>query len=184
MTNSKLKSQYINKIRSELQNELNLKNIMQIPDIEKIVVNSGVGKFRDNKDALDSFYSEITSLTGQKPVLKKSRISVAGFKVRKNDTVGITVTLRGAKMWDFLEKFVTVTLPRVRDFKGLNRKSFDKLGNYSVGIKEHIIFPEVDANKTKGIRSLQVNFVFKNSNPVYSLTLLEKLGVPFTKKSL
>lgn len=87
-------------------------------------------------------------------------------------------------MWDFLEKFISVSLPRVRDFKGLNRKSFDKMGNYSVGIREHIIFPEVDANKTKGIRPLQINFVFKNSNPVQSYKLLEKLGVPFTKKSL
>jgi len=184
MKNNKLRTTYLNNIRTDLKNELGLDNVMQIPDLEKIVVNAGVGKIRDNKDFLDSYYSEITSITGQKPVYKKSRVSIAGFKVRKNDTVGITVTLRGNRMWDFLEKFISVSLPRVRDFKGLNRKSFDKLGNYSVGIREHIIFPEVDANKTKGIRPLQINFVFKNSNPVQSYKLLEKLGVPFTKKSL
>jgi len=178
---NRLKELYTTKLRSELKKELSLENVMQVPVLEKIVINSGIGAFRDNKDALDSFFNEFMSLSGQRPNFRKARFSEAGFKVRKNDLVGVTVTLRGERMWDFLEKFISVSLPRVRDFKGVSKKAFDKLGNYSVGIKEHIIFPEVDANKTKGIRSLQVNFVFKNGSPVNSYKLLEKLGLPFSR---
>jgi large subunit ribosomal protein L5 len=176
-----LKELYKNKIKPELIKDLNLSNIMEVPSLEKIVINSGIGAFRDNKDSLDSFYNEFMSLTGQKPNFRKARFSEAGFKVRKNDLVGVTVTLRGEKMWDFLEKLISVSLPRVRDFKGVSKKAFDKLGNYSIGIKEHIIFPEVDANKTKGVRSLQINFVFRNGTPVNSSKLLEKLGLPFSR---
>lgn len=178
---NRLKELYTSKIRSELLKDLSLSNVMQVPSIEKIVVNAGVGAIRDNKDVFDSYHGEITSLTGQKPTIRKARISEAGFKVRKNDNVGITVTLRGERMWDFLEKFISVSLPRVRDFKGVSRKSFDKLGNYSIGIREHIIFPEVDPNKTKGIRPMQITIVFKNGNPTNSMKLLEKFGMPFTK---
>jgi large subunit ribosomal protein L5 len=178
---NQLRSVYNNNIKDTLFKELSLSNIMELPKLEKIVINSGIGKFRDNKDAVDSFFQEITSISGQKPTFRKSRISEAGFKVRKNETVGITVTLRGEGMWNFLEKFITLSLPRVRDFKGVSNKAFDKLGNYSIGIKEHIIFPEVDANKTKGIRSLQITFVFKNSNIERSKMLLKHLGMPFSK---
>ena len=178
---NRLKEFYFNTIKKDLIKELNLANIMQVPSLEKIVINSGVGAFRDNKDALDSFYNEITSISGQKPTFRRSRISEAGFKVRKNVLVGITTTLRGERMWDFLEKFISVSLPRVRDFRGVSVKAFDKLGNYSIGIKEHIIFPEVDPNKTKGIRSMQITLVFKNGNPVNSMYLLKKLGMPFSK---
>lgn len=178
---NRLKELYTSKLKSELLKDLALSNIMQVPAIEKIVVNAGVGAIRDNKDVFDSFYNELTSLSGQKPTIRKARISEAGFKVRKNDNVGITVTLRGERMWDFLEKFITVSLPRVRDFKGVSRKSFDKLGNYSIGIREHIIFPEVDPNKTKGIRPMQITIVFKNGSQVNSMKLLEKFGMPFTK---
>lgn len=178
---NRLKELYTTKLKTELMKELELENIMQVPSLEKIVVNSGVGSFRDNKDALDSFFNEFMSLTGQRPNFRKARFSEAGFKVRKNDLVGVTVTLRGERMWDFLERFISVSLPRVRDFKGVSKKAFDKLGNYSVGVKEHIIFPEVDANKTKGVRSLQVNFVFKNGSIVNSSKLLEKLGLPFSR---
>lgn len=178
---NRLKELYTNKIKSELLRELGLENIMQVPKLEKIVVNSGIGSFRDNKDALDSFFNEFMSITGQRPNFRKARFSEAGFKVRKNDLVGVTVTLRGERMWDFLERLISVSLPRVRDFKGVSKKAFDRLGNYSIGVKEHIIFPEVDANKTKGIRSLQVNFVFKNGSPVNSSKLLEKLGLPFSR---
>jgi len=178
---NRLKESYFKTIKNQLVSELNLGNIMQVPSLEKIVINSGIGAFRDNKDSLDSFYNEITSISGQKPTFRRARISEAGFKVRKNDLVGITVTLRGEKMWDFLEKFISVSLPRVRDFRGVSSKAFDKLGNYSIGIKEHIIFPEVDPNKTKGIRSMQITLVFKNGSPVNSSLLLKKLGMPFSK---
>jgi large subunit ribosomal protein L5 len=178
---NRMKNLYTTKLKAELLKDLGLENIMQVPTLEKIVVNSGIGSFRDNKDALDSFFNEFMSITGQRPNFRKARFSEAGFKVRKNDLVGVTVTLRGERMWDFLEKLISVSLPRVRDFKGVSKKAFDRLGNYSIGIKEHIIFPEVDANKTKGVRSLQVNFVFKNGSPVNSSKLLEKLGLPFSR---
>lgn len=178
---NRLKELYTTKLKTELMKDLGLENIMQVPSLEKIVVNSGIGSFRDNKDALDSFFNEFMSLTGQRPNFRKARFSEAGFKVRKNDLVGVTVTLRGERMWDFLERLISVSLPRVRDFKGVSKKAFDRLGNYSIGVKEHIIFPEVDANKTKGIRSLQVNFVFKNGSVVNSSKLLEKLGLPFSR---
>lgn len=178
---NRLKEIYTTKLKPELLEELGLKNIMQVPKLEKIVINSGIGSFRDNKDSLDSFFNEFMSISGQRPNFRKARFSEAGFKVRKNDLVGLTVTLRGERMWDFLERLISVSLPRVRDFKGVSKKAFDRLGNYSIGVKEHIIFPEVDANKTKGIRSLQVNFVFKNGSPVNSFKLLEKLGLPFSR---
>lgn len=178
---NRLKEIYTTKLKPELLKELGLKNIMQVPKLEKIVINSGIGSFRDNKDSLDSFFNEFMSISGQRPNFRKARFSEAGFKVRKNDLVGLTVTLRGERMWDFLERLISVSLPRVRDFKGVSKKAFDRLGNYSIGVKEHIIFPEVDANKTKGIRSLQVNFVFKNGSPVNSFKLLEKLGLPFSR---
>jgi len=178
---NRLKEFYTTKLKTELTKELGLSNIMQVPRLEKIVINSGIGSFRDNKDSLDSFFNEFMSISGQRPNFRKARFSEAGFKVRKNDLVGLTVTLRGERMWDFLERLISVSLPRVRDFKGVSKKAFDKLGNYSIGIKEHIIFPEVDANKTKGVRSLQVNFVFKNGSPVNSFKLLEKLGLPFSR---
>lgn len=178
---NQLKNLYTTKLKSELIRDLSLDNVMQSPVLEKIVINTGIGKFRDNKDAVDSFFQEITSISGQKPTYRKSRVSEAGFKVRKNDTVGITVTLRGERMWSFLEKLITVTLPRVRDFKGVSNNSFDRSGNYSIGIREHIIFPEVDANKTKGIRSMQMTMVFKNSNKEKSKKFLALLGMPFSK---
>lgn len=178
---NRMKDLYTSKIKQELVKELGLENVMQVPSLQKIVINSGIGSFRDNKDSLDSFFNEFMSLSGQRPNFRKARFSEAGFKVRKNDLVGLTVTLRGERMWDFLDKFIGVSLPRVRDFRGVSKKAFDKLGNYSIGVKEHIIFPEVDANKTKGVRSLQVNFVFKNGSPVNSYKLLEKLGLPFSR---
>lgn len=178
---NELKKLYTSEIKENLIKELTLENVMQIPVLDKIVINSGIGKFRDNKDSVDSFFQEITSISGQKPTFRKSRVSEAGFKVRKNDTVGITVTLRGERMWSFLQKLINISLPRVRDFKGVSNSSFDKLGNYSLGVKEHIIFPEVDANKTKGIRSLQITLVFKNSNKEKSKKFLTLLGMPFSK---
>jgi len=178
---NQLKELYTTEIKNNLVKELALENVMQIPVLEKIVINTGIGKFRDNKDSVDSFFQEITSISGQKPTFRKSRVSEAGFKVRKNDTVGITVTLRGERMWSFLQKLISVSLPRVRDFKGLSNTAFDKSGNYSIGVREHIIFPEVDANKTKGIRSMQITLVFKNSNKEKSKKFLTLLGIPFSK---
>jgi len=176
-----LRKKYTTEIKDNLIKELSLDNVMQVPVLDKIVINTGIGKFRDNKDVVDSFFNEVTSISGQKPTFRKSRVSEAGFKVRKNDTVGITVTLRGERMWVFLQKLINISLPRVRDFKGVSNSSFDKSGNYSLGIREHIIFPEVDANKTRGVRSMQVTLVFKNSDKEKSKKFLSSLGMPFSK---
>jgi large subunit ribosomal protein L5 len=166
----------------KLMQELGLKNPMEVPKLLKVSVNAGVGSFRDNKEALETFTSELADICGQKPVLKTARISEAGFKIKKGDVVGVSVTLRGERMWAFVEKFISVVLPRVRDFKGVSPASFDKNGNFSVGITEHTIFPEVNPNVVKGIRSLQVTFVTNNTEKEKSKALLSMIGMPFKKE--
>lgn len=176
-----LSKAYKNDIVPKLIKELGLKNAMQVPRLQKVSVNVGIGSFRDNKDAVETFTAELADITGQKPVRKQARISEAGFKIKKGDVVGLSVTLRGDKMWAFVEKFISVVLPRVRDFRGVNPNSFDKNGNFSVGITEHTIFPEINPNVVKGIRSLQVTFVTSTNDKKESLALLTMLGMPFKK---
>ena len=179
---NRMYEKYKNQIAKDLMKEFNLSNVMDVTRLEKISVNTGIGPFRDNRDAVDTYVNELTAFTGQKPFVRKARMSIAGFKIRQNDVVGYAVTLRGDKMWAFLDKLINVALPRVRDFRGVNDKSFDKNGNYSLGIKEHVIFPEVNANVTKGIRSLQLTLVFSSKNTELNKALLTKLGMPFRKK--
>lgn len=164
-----------------LMKELDIKNVMGVPSIEKIVINSGVGDFKDSKEALAVFEEELSNIAGQKVSERKARKSEAGFKIRKGEVVGYSVTLRGSRMWAFLDKFINIVLPRVRDFNGLSTTAFDKAGNYSVGIKEHTIFPEVNPNTTKGIRSLQVVIVTNSGDMEKSRKLLELVGLPFKK---
>ncbi|HLD50826.1 50S ribosomal protein L5 [candidate division WWE3 bacterium RIFOXYC1_FULL_40_10] len=178
---NRLREKYLKEIAPKLVKELALSNVMQVPSISKISVNAGIGSFRDNKEAVASFESEFTSFAGQKPRARKARVSVAGFKVRKGETVGYSVTLRGDKMWAFLDKLVSVSLPRVRDFRGLSEEAFDADGNYSLGIREHVIFPEVNPNTTKGIRSLQVTLCLGTRIKEHNKKLLELLGIPFRK---
>lgn len=178
---NRLKEKYINIVAPKLKTDLKLGNVMRVPRIEKISINSGIGPFRENREAVESFVTELTEIAGQKPFVRKARIAVAGFKLRKNDDVGYAVTLRGDKMWSFLDKFINVALPRVRDFRGLNDISFDQNGNYSVGVKEHVIFPEVNPNTTKGIRSLQITIVMNTKDVNSNRQLLRELGVPFKK---
>ncbi|MFZ5424697.1 MAG: 50S ribosomal protein L5 [Patescibacteria group bacterium] len=178
---NRLQEQYKNEIKAKLQSELKLDNVMELPNLKKIVVNAGIGEFRDNKEALNSFLEELADITGQQPALRKARKSIAGFKIRQNDVVGVSVTLRGEKMWAFLDKIISIVLPRVRDFQGLSNKAFDKAGNYSIGIKEHVLFPEVNANKTKGIRSLQVTLVTSANDAESGKAFLASLGLPFRK---
>lgn len=173
---------YKNEIVTPLSKEYKLSNVMEVPKLEKISINAGIGSFRDNREAVDTFVRELTEFSGQKPFPRKARLSISSFKIRQNDVVGYAVTLRGDKMWSFLDKLVNVALPRVRDFRGVNEKAFDKNGNYSLGIKEHVIFPEVNANTTKGIRSLQMTMVFNSKNIDLNRALLSKLGMPFRKK--
>ena len=182
---SKLQSNLQQKYRSEvipaLMKELGLVNIMEVPAIKKVVVNAGVGNFKDSKEALDYFKTEFAQITGQKPSERSIKKSESGFKVRQGDMVGYTVTLRGLRMWAFLEKLVNIVLPRVRDFRGLSKGSFDQSGNYSIGISEHTIFPEVNPNTTKGTRHLQVTIVTNANDKAKSEKLLNLIGLPFTK---
>lgn len=178
---NRLRQEYKEKIADQLVKDLNLSNKMEAPKLKKIVINAGIGEFRENREAVESFVNDLASLAGQQPSFRKARLSESGFKIRKGDIVGYTVTLRGERMWAFLDKFVSIVLPRVRDFQGLNLKSFDDRGNYSVGLKEHVIFPEVNPNTIKGIRSLQVNFSFSSQGKEHSQAFLEAVGMPFKK---
>lgn len=179
---NKLQEKYKKEVVPALMKELNLKNVMEVPAVKKIVINAGIGNIRGNQAAVDTFMEDVSLLAGQKPVLRKAKKSEAGFGIRKGDTVGVAVTLRGPAMWAFLEKFVTLVLPRVRDFAGLNPKSFDSSGNYTVGITEHTIFPEINPNTVKGIRPLEVTLVTSTDDPGKSRVLLEALGMPFVKE--
>lgn len=175
----RLREKYINEIAQKLKSELGLNNVMEVPRVVKVSVNAGVGSIKDAKDQLDMFTTELTELTGQKPFIRKSKAAEAGFKIKKGDIVGLAVTLRGDKMWAFLDKFINIVLPRVRDFRGLNPDSFDGSGNYSVGVREHVIFPEINPNTVKGIRSLQVTVVTSSKDVDQNRALLKALGFPF-----
>lgn len=172
---------YKNEIIPEILKEKKLKNVMEVPFIKKIAVNVGIGGFRENREAVESFTQELANICGQKPYPRKAKKSEAGFKIRGGDIVGLAVTLRGDRMWAFLDKLVNIALPRVRDFRGLSSTSFDGAGNYSIGIREHVIFPEIDQNIVKGIRSLQLTMVTNSKNKELNELLLRKLGLPFRK---
>lgn len=179
----RLQEKYNKEVTQKLMKELGLSNVMKLPKIDKVVVNAGIGDFRDNKEHVDLFKEELAAITGQKPAERRARKSEAGFKIRQNDLVGLSVTLRGDRMWAFLDKLVSIAIPRTKDFRGLSIDAFDKAGNYSLGIREHTIFPEVNANITKGIRHLQVSIVIKNSEgKEQSKVLLRELGFPLKKE--
>ncbi|PIR43691.1 50S ribosomal protein L5 [candidate division WWE3 bacterium CG10_big_fil_rev_8_21_14_0_10_32_10] len=178
---SDLYDNYNNKIKKDLVKILNLKNINEVPVIEQISVNMGVGKFKDNKEYLEEAKNDMSNITGLIPSNKLAKKAISGFKLRENDLIGYTVTLRGIRAWDFLEKLIRIVLPRVRDFKGLSRKSFDKNGNYSFGIREHFVFPEINPDKVKHIKSLQVNIKTSTNIDKSAEKMLEGIGFPFTK---
>ena len=180
---NRLKEEYKNRIAEEIKKEFKLQNVMEVTGIEKISVNSGIGPFRENKEAVDSFAEELSEICGQKVFERKARKSEAGFKIREGDVVGFAVTLRGDRMWAFLDKLINIAFPRIRDFRGFSPDSFDQNGNYSVGIREHVIFPEVNPNTTKGIRSLQVTVVFNGKNIDQNRYLLKKLSFPFSESA-
>ncbi|HSX39479.1 MAG TPA: 50S ribosomal protein L5 [Candidatus Saccharimonadales bacterium] len=177
----RLHEKYLKELAPKLKSDLGLKNVMQVPRLKKISINTGIGAIKDNKDLLESFTDELTELTGQKPYIRKARVSEAGFKIKKGDIVGLTVTLRSERMWAFLDKFINIVLPRVRDFRGLSTTSFDNSGNYSTGIREHVIFPEINPNVVKSIRSLQVTIVTSSNDVDRNRALFAALGMPFSK---
>ena len=178
---NRLQEKYQNSIRQSLVEKFNYKSIMQAPAVEKIVVNMGVGDSITNSKALDDAVNEMTLLTGQKPVITKAKKSIANFKLREGMPIGCKVTLRGERMYEFLDKLVSVSLPRVRDFRGVSNKAFDGRGNYTLGVKEQIIFPEINYDKVSRVRGMDIVIVTSANTDLESLELLTQLGMPFTK---
>lgn len=179
----RLKALYKDQFTKELQAELNLANVHQVPKLEKIVVSVGIGKNKDDKRFYEVVKNTLVKITGQAPVDRMAKKSIAGFKIRAGmNRVGISVTLRGARMYEFLDRLSNVALPRVRDFHGVGAKGFDKGGNYNLGIIEQSIFPELTFEETQVLHGLQVTFAISNQDPAHSRALLEKFGIPFEKE--
>jgi len=179
---ARLRKTYVSEVRPALQKELGIKNIMAVPEISKIVVNMGVGEASQNVKLLDGAVSDMTAITGQKPVVTRARKSVANFKLREGMPVGCRVTMRGARMWEFLDRLVNVALPRIRDFKGVNPKSFDGRGNYTLGIREQIIFPEIEYDKVDKIRGMDITICTTARTNEEGMALLRYFRMPFRKE--
>lgn len=178
---AKLHDYYKNEVVSKLQSQFGFKSVMQVPRIEKITLNMGVGEAIADKKVLENAVKDLTAISGQKPLVTKARKSVAGFKIRQGYPIGCKVTLRGERMYDFLEKLIWIAIPRIRDFRGLPVKSFDKRGNYSMGIKEQIIFPEIDYDKIDALRGLDITITTTAKNDAEGQALLEAFNFPFRK---
>jgi large subunit ribosomal protein L5 len=176
-----LQELYKNEVQPALMKDFGLENPMQVPKIEKIVVNVGVGEAIDNAKALDSAVGDVTTITGQHPVVTRARQSIANFKLREGRSIGVKVTLRGVRMWSFLDRLINVALPRTRDFRGVSPNSFDGRGNYTLGVREQLIFPEVDYDSIDKIRGFEVTIVTSAPNDEQGRRLLAYLGVPFGK---
>lgn len=179
----KLNKIYTDKLGPELQKDLNCGNSFEVPRIEKVVVSAGVGDWKEDKNAIDHISGEVAKITGAKPKVNKSTKAVSAFKLRIGQPVGLTTTLRGERMYDFISKFVNVALPRIRDFRGVSASSFDTVGNFSIGVRDYAIFPEIKYEEVKENFGLEVNFKIKARNKDEAKALLDKLGFPFKKGS-
>jgi large subunit ribosomal protein L5 len=177
----RLKTRYLEEIRPTLVNELKYANTMQAPKLEKIVVNIGIGEAIQNSKALDAATADLQSITGQKPITKKAKKSIAQFRLREGMTVGIMVTLRGDRMYEFLDRLCNAALPRLRDFQGVPTRSFDGRGNYSLGLREQLVFPEIDYDKIDKLRGLEITIVTSARTDQESRRLLELMGMPFAR---
>ena len=177
----RLKNLYKDQFVKELQSELELTNIHQVPKLEKIVINMGVGEAKDNQKVLESAVADLQLISGQKPILTRAKKSVANFKIRENMALGCKVTLRGAKMFEFADKLMSIALPRVRDFRGVSDRAFDGRGNYSLGIKEQLIFPEIEYDKIDKVRGMDIIFVTTAKTDEEARELLRFLGMPFAQ---
>lgn len=177
-----LKDRYQNEIVPALMDNLHLENIMEVPRVQKIVVNIGVGEALDNAKALDAAVEDMTKIVGQKPVITQARKSIANFKLREGRSIGVKVTLRGERMWSFLDRMMNVALPRERDFRGISPNSFDGRGNYTLGFREQLVFPEIDYDKIDKIRGLEVSIVTSARTDEEGRELLRMLGMPFRKE--
>ncbi|MBP2033112.1 large subunit ribosomal protein L5 [Clostridium algifaecis] len=179
---SRLQEKYDKEVVSALMDKFKYDNIMQVPKLEKIVINMGVGEAKDNPKVLESAVSDLTIITGQKPILTRAKKSIANFKIRENMPIGCKVTLRKQYMYEFADKLMNVALPRVRDFSGISDKSFDGRGNYSLGIKEQLIFPEIEYDKIDKVRGMDIIFVTTANTDEEARELLKSLGMPFAQK--
>ena len=178
---NRLQEKYLTSVRAELANKFAYKSSMQIPKVEKIVLNMGVGDAFANSKVLDDAVEELTVITGQKPVITRAKKSIANFKLREGMPIGCKVTLRGERMYQFLDKLVTIALPRVRDFHGVNANAFDGRGNYTLGVKEQLIFPEINFDKVKKVRGMDIVIVTTAKTDEEGRTLLQLMGMPFRK---
>ena len=180
----RLKELYTKQIRSELKEKFSFKNPYMAPQLKKIVLNMGLGIDGNDNKIIKSCEEDLSKITGQKPVITKFKQSISNFKTRKNTNAGLKVTLRKDKMYEFVDRLVNIALPRIKDFKGLSKKGFDQFGNYTFGIKEHIIFPEVNFDKVDRIRGLDITIVISSLNKEHSYELLKKLNFPFIPKGV
>ena len=178
---SRLKETYKNDVAPALMKKFSYKSVMQIPTLEKVVINVGAGEARDNAKVIDAIVSDLSQITGQRPVVCKAKKSVANFKLREGMNIGAKVTLRGEKMYEFVDRLFSVALPRVRDFRGINANSFDGRGNYSMGLKEQLIFPEIEFDKIDKVRGMDICFVTTANTDEEARELLTLLGAPFAK---
>ena len=178
---SRLKETYLNEIMDAMQKKSEYKNVMQIPKLDKIVINMGVGEAKENHKILDTAVKDLETITGQKAVITRAKNSVANFKLREGQPIGCKVTLRGDKMYEFLDRLVNLALPRVRDFRGVNPNAFDGRGNYALGIKEQIIFPEIEYDKVDKVRGMDIIFVTTANTDEEARELLTLFNVPFAK---
>ena len=177
-----LKERYQNELVPALIKALNLNNVMEVPRVEKVVVNIGLGEAMDNPKALEAAVGDLTTITGQKPVITKARKSIANFKLREGRQIGTRVTLRGERMWSFLDRLMNVALPRVRDFRGISPNSFDGRGNYTLGLREQLVFPEIEYDKIDKLRGLEITIVTTARTDDHGRQLLQMLGMPFKKE--
>ena len=178
---ARLKDQYNNVYAKELMKELGLKNFHQVPRLEKIVINIGLGKAKDDKKIIEVAANTLRKITGQEPMATTAKLSIAGFKLREGNKIGLKVTLRGNQMYEFLDRLINIVLPRLRDFHGVSAKAFDKQGNYSLGLNDQTVFPEITFEDSPITHGLQVVFVVRSQNPGDSKALLTKFGMPFQK---
>jgi large subunit ribosomal protein L5 len=179
---ARLKEVYQTQVRKKLQDEFQIENPMAVPKIEKVVINMGMGEAISNAKLLDAAVDELTTIAGQKPVITKAKKSIASFKLREGQAIGTMVTLRGDKMYDFLDRLIGLALPRVRDFRGVPSKSFDGRGNYTLGIRDHLIFPEIDITKVDKSKGMNITIVTNAKTDEQARTLLRELGMPFAAR--
>ncbi|SEC20375.1 50S ribosomal protein L5 [Terriglobus roseus] len=176
---ARLRDKYNNELKAAVQKELGMTNVMAVPRIEKIVINMGLGEATQNNKILDPLVSDLAAVTGQKPVMTKAKKSIAQFKVREGQSIGAMVTLRGESMFEFLDRLISVALPRVRDFKGVSSKSFDGRGNYTLGLRDQLIFPEIDYSKVEKLKGMNVTIVTTAKDDNSARVLLKHFGMPF-----